>query len=573
VTSRTRPCTAVCWPAALATFTLAVILVAGGGRDATAQDPSVGCPPAGDPPSCTVFAEPIGSDVNSLGFTPRSIVRFEVFEGSTRVAGPIRARSNDFGNADGDLGAQRPPLNLQPGHIVVATDESTGTVKRHEVSPLRLGRVDLAANTVSGTAKAGERVRVLLDPPHDQAFGGRARREAVADSAGGWSVGFSEDITEQSRIDVYAVDADGDRTGLRPIGCPPVPGRLNCIVDVHLDGDFIFAAMAAGSKVRIQVFSSPGGSSRYGPITGTTDDVGEMVPGLEPAFEAGLDMAPGLHVVATDLKSNTVKRLDLPPLFIDRVDPETDVVEGRAPADATVYVDIREGFSQQVRADAGGNWRVDFRALAFDVTYDDAAVASVLDSDGDVASAERGAPLLDCVQDADTVCGTAGTETLELPEGAPGAGRLVAAASSTREVKAGGGRDTVLVGAGGSAKKVEVDTGTGKVDKVVVRPGTGTARPKVVIAGKSRRLVVVLPADAGRLIATVTGTKGADKVYTRSFRASAGSDGGYRIAGGRGNDSLRGGNGRDTLNGGAGRDTCYVGKGDTVKSCEAIRRI
>jgi Ca2+-binding RTX toxin-like protein len=544
------------------------------GVDSGAQSPP-GCPPAGDPadPSCTIFAEPVGNDVNVIGFTPGSTVEFEVLENGTRVSGPVRGKANNVGVANAEL---RPPgFDLKPGHEVRATDGATGTEKKLVVSPVKITAVDHAANSVSGRANPGERVRVVLDPPHDQSNTGRAAGEATAGQDRRWTVGFADDVTAQSRIDVFAFDADGDRTGPRPIGCPPVPGRGNCVIDVHIDGDFIFASMSPDSEVEVELFSSPGGSSIYGPFTHGTDDVGTMVPGHELAFDGPnpIDLVPGMQVVARDGKSRTVKRLVVPSLFIDRVDPETDVVEGRAPPDSELSVAITGSQVQIMRADASGTWRVDFRALfGYDVTYDHSAFVGAFDADGDVTYAERGAPLLDCVPDADTVCGTAGTETLRTSE-APAAARILPAASSKREVKAGGGTDTVLVRAGGAIKKVDVDTGKGKVDKVVVRPGSGTARPTVVIAGRSRRMVVVLPADAGKLIARVTGTNGGDRVYVRRFRSSAGSGGGYRIAGGKGNDSLRGGNGRDTLNGGAGRDTCFKGNGDTVKSCEVVVRV
>jgi hypothetical protein len=553
----------------------AAVLAFASGPDASAQGPEPRCPSAGDPsdPSCTIHAEPVGNDVTAVHFTPGSTVEFEVFDDGRRVAGPVRSRAGGGGAAGADF--SRPPLDLKPGHEVVVTDGATSTVKRLVVSPVKITAVDLAANAVSGTANPGERVRVVLDPEHSQSNRGRAVGEATAGQNGRWTVAFpqSADITEQTVINLYAVDADGDRTGPRPIGCPPVPGRLNCVIDVHIDGDYVFASMTPDSEVKTQVFASPGGSSRYGPFTQPTDDVGEMVPGLEPAFDAGVDLVPGMQIVATDAKTNTVKRLQLPPLFVDRVDPQTDVVEGRAPPDADVHVNIPGGQGQTMRADAAGNWRLDYRAtFGFDITYEHTAVAGMLDGDGDVTSAERGAPLLDCVPDADTVCGTAGTETLRTSD-APVAARVAAAASSTREVKAGGGRDTVLIRAGGSIKTVDVDTGKGKLDKVVVRPGSGTARPTVLIDGSSRRLVVVLPADAGKLIARVTGTGGSDRVYTRKLGSSSGSGGGYRIAGGKGNDTLRGGNGKDVLNGGAGRDTCFKGRGDIVKSCEVVRSV
>ena len=108
--------------------------------------------------------------------------------------------------------------------------------------------------------------------------------------------------------------------------------------------------------------------------------------------------------------------------------------------------------------------------------------------------------------------------------------------------------------------------------------------------GHSKRLHVVLPARAWAIAATVTGTRGADRMSTRG-RAGKGSRGGYRLFGGRrrgppyrrrraqtvldggaGNDVLRGGRGRDTLVGGRGRDVCYADAHDVVRSCEVVRR-
>jgi hypothetical protein len=566
---------------------LALFLVSAG--TAMAGGPA-GCPPmdTGDPagPTCSVQAEPVGDDVTIDRFSPNSNVTVEIRDSDgSRLHDPVTVRTDARGVAGFDPSRLRTQVNLAVGQEVIVTDERTSTVKRLVVARVRVTSVDVAAETMSGTAQPAARVVVFYPPAPGEP--GRASADVAPD--GSWAVHFQgADITSSTELTVVAFDADGDTTRFQPVGCPRSPGAFNCTLDVHIDGDFVFAGMSPNSEVTTQIFAARGGALLLGPVTMPTDDNG-FIAGIEP-FDSGVDIAPGNFIVARDAETGTVRELELPAVFIDRVDPATDVVEGRAPPGAEVGVAASEGEGLSVTADAAGNWSVNF-AAAFgrDITSNTAAAAIIVDEDGDSARATRGAPLLDCLAGPDTVCGTAGPEALRTT-GPTGTARAVAAGARTRRVKAGGGNDTVLVAIGARGGTVSVDTGTGDEDKVAVRANARAARSLAVIRGRSRQMTVALPVHAGNLSARITGTNGPDTLRPRGRRRGGGSSGRYRvdgrgghdvlttgdgadiISGGTGNDILNGGRGRDTINGGPGRDLCIADPGDRVRSCETVRR-
>jgi Ca2+-binding RTX toxin-like protein len=328
----------------------------------------------------------------------------------------------------------------------------------------------------------------------------------------------------------------------------------------------------------------------YGPVTRTTDMSGDYVINNSKQPGSGPDLVPGNQIVVTDVATSSVKTLELLPLFIDRVDPDAEVVDGRAPPGTTVGLGAfrLKGFPlQPVVADASGNWWFDLAAMGFDVTSEEAFDATAFDDDNDGTVDQLGAPLGDCVSGPGTICGSAGPDTIRSAKDAT-------PRSNTRKltIKSGPADDIALVTPRKSIDTLTVDTGTG-VDGVAVDPGQTAGRrapTQVVIRGKSQTMIVILPSHAGQLIVRVFGGKGPDQVRTRKFRGSGRSRGGYRIwgragsdvlvsgdgadflRGGAGNDMLRGGRGKDVLNGGPGRDTCYRGIGDRIVLCEIVRR-
>jgi hypothetical protein len=573
---------------------LAALLVLAFSASAAAQEPPPGCPPTPGLGACQIHASATGSYILADRFTPNADVRFEVYDapGGRVIYGPVTRRTD----ARGQRNAPGEP-KLVPGNRVVVTDLATGTVKTLDVDPVTVTRVDLGADTASGTANPG----VLVGVHVESRWQPQAEASAVADAQGRWSVDFRAqgfDLVAGTNVTATVSDAEGDTTHAS-VGPGCTSGSWGaCAILADPTNDWVGVdAMTPSADVRLEIYASKGGRRIYGPVTLHTKADG-TVDFLEVAFTDNIDVAAGVYVVVRDLASRTTKALELTPLSIDRVDPATDVIEGTALTGTTVSIG-GAGFKPfDLQAGPGNAWRYDFHAIGYDVTDVDAFRVSSSDEDGDFTAVHGGSPVPDCIPDATTVCGTAGPEALRTATAtaAAAAGLLrsdpwpsARAAVRRWKVSAGGSGDTVVATVDRTTRSLDVDTGRGRLDKVVVR-ARRRASGRVVVHGASRRLEVVLPAHAWRIAATVFGTQGSDRVSTRRFGGSGRSGGGYRLLGkggadrltggdgadrldgGSGNDVLAGGPGRDALIGGPGRDTCRAGAGDVISSCEVVRR-
>jgi Ca2+-binding RTX toxin-like protein len=559
--------------------------------------------------------------VNAFLFTPDSDVSFELYDspGGSLLAGPATMKTDGSGGA---VYNRLPPIRV--GNEVRATDVATGIVKSLVVLSLSVDAVDLDADTVSGTATAGSSVSVNATQPD----GSVPNVTTTADSSGKWIADFGADhidLTGSTGIGAWIFDSDGDKTTTAPRpGCPATQMGWfwDCSIHASLQTDGVMVNWAsANSEIQFEVLDSAG-HTIWGPVRERTNEHGDVAAQLL-GFDSGVDLVAGDRIVMTDLATSTVKTLDLEPLAIESVDPETDVVSGTAPPNASVDVAAQTSLdfgptAVTTVADASGHWSLNFKQAAHhDITDVDAVSAFVFDPDGDVTMDALGTPLKDCSAGADTVCGTAGPDSIRPTGGAAAAttssslepGLRVTAsatriAARTRTVHAGPGDDIVLATATRDLRQLRLDVGTGALDRVVVRAGPKLPKrsslPHVVVSGKSRSMFVVLPAHAGNLVVEVIGARGADSVSTRKLGGKGFSAGGYRIfgkggndkltggdgsdridggggndllKGGRGNDVLIGGSGKDTLIGGPGRDTCYKGPGDRLESCEVVRRL
>jgi Ca2+-binding RTX toxin-like protein len=566
------------------------------------------------PSGCFIEAN-IGGSVQAQGFTPNSSVRFEVYasSGGALIAGPVTRDSDGTGFA-----AYTPPSSVAVGNHFEVTDVASGIVKKLDILPLTVDTVDTGTDTVAGTAPAGASVNVNLEHPS-------AGTVVVANSAGAWQADFHAlgvDIVGTTSVGAWIFDDDGDKTVAAPAnGCPATQHGVfwDCSVSGSLEIDSIQVIWATpNSDVRLQALDSSG-DSIWGPVVKKTDADGNL-QGELLGFDAGIDLVAGDRIEMTDLASSTTKTLTLIPLTMDSVDPDTDVITGTAPAGTVVRIggDSGPGAVQPVTVttDSSGNWRADYRALiGYDIKSTDAFYAWAFDSDGDVTSDVLGAPLDNCTPGPDTICGTAGPDSIRPTGGSTAlgsslikrAGTLASssrAAKRTRTVHAGPGDDILLAVAKAPLRQLRLDVGTGSIDRVVVKAGPKLPRrtkalPHVIVSGRSHEMIVVLPAHAGNLVVKVTGASGPDRVSTRNLGGHGKSRGGYTIAGkagndrlsggdgadrldggsgndklngGKGNDVLIGGPGHDVLNGGPGHDICYKGKGDRVKACEVVRQ-
>ena len=542
-----------------------VIASLAGSGEATAEP---GCPAAGSRGPCAVHASAAPGYVLADGFTPRSDVRFEVFKskGGNRIYGPVTRQTDGFGqrNAPGNLD------NLKAGHYIVVRDIATGTEKSLVLDRIRLTDIDWQANTVAGISSPNVPVTVSVENDSNGFF----QAMTQADGAGRWSADLNFDIKPGMNVSGVVNDEDNDASHAHVFetGCGSVGF---CVLYTDMTNDVIGADhMTPDSDVRFEVIR---GGSQILAFTLQTDKTGGAEE--EVGFDYGIDLMSGDRVTARDIGSGVTKHVRIVSLSIDSVDASTEVVAGTAPAGSTLGLGCSGPKPFDLQAGPGGAWSFDFDTIGYNVVADDFCSAVIFEEDSDNGQpdwvkAQRGTPAPDCIEDETTFCGTSASEGIHTETGGSAAGvAAIRGVTAARRLKvaAGGRNDTVVTTLSRRTRSVTIDAGSGKLDKVVVR-ARKRARGKVNVRGRSRRLVVVLPAHAWDINASVAGTKGADRMTTRRFGGKGGSSGGYRLVGKGGKDLLKGGDGADVLAGGPGRDTCIAGAGDTVRSCEVVRR-
>jgi Ca2+-binding RTX toxin-like protein len=567
-------------------ISVALLVVTAAVSDAAAQSAPPGCPTANPSQSCRIEAV-IGRGVAAKGFTPSSQVKFEIHEsvGGPLILGPVTRRTDSSGFTQVDA----PNLHLALGNHVVVTDVATQIKKELKVAHIRINKIDPAGDFIYGKASPNDRVTVTLTQP-------TAQLVTDADQSGTWRAFFHEkgvDMTSQTQIFASVNDADGDQTGtFPPPGCPP-NSPDDCRVTASIDNDYIAASGSRHNQVSLEVFS-PEGQRQYGPTTVPTDIYGQTDVFLL-GFDNGIDLVPGSRVVMIDLATSTVKTLVLDPLSIDTVQPDSNLVTGQAPRDERVELRVAGGgpaFSGDtaIASEPNRTWTADYAAIGYDVTPLDWFLAGDLDDDGDVTLAERGAPLASCQPSANTICGTAGPDTVRAGEASAKRALAVSPASPRGlKIEAGPGDDTSFLTVGEQTGNVTVDLGSGG-DRALVIPPDGSVPVQITIQGGKGNEVVALPTRTGELVVNVLGGRGHDLVGTRKLGGARAFLGHYRLAGrrgddtltagdgddlligGRGNDKLAGGAGRDEMHGGPGRDVCFKGRGDLIRSCDVVRK-
>ena len=263
-------------------------------------------------------------------------------------------------------------VDLHPGTFITARDEATHLVKELEMRFLTLDMYDPGADLVAGTADPGQEIQVsVYDDPNSTEY----QMWVTADPDGNWSVTFSEDLTEEMWPAARIYDAELDETSaeLEYIEPPSIQGNLTHNW-VGLE------KFAADTQVSIVIDGSP--------FNLTTDGDGN---GWLDGGETGLDLIVGTTIIAT--QGETVKELTLEDISLDVFDVEYDLVEGTAPAETWLFVNvhdelINEGYGMDVQADPDGNWTADFDTGGVDLHEDMGAQAMLFDDDGDATVAE-----------------------------------------------------------------------------------------------------------------------------------------------------------------------------------------
>ena len=320
----------------------------------------------------------------------------------TPLTAPIVRITDPTGNAF--IGGPEHGQDLVPGHVVRV---SGGPVtKTLTLVPLSITSVDIAENTVTGTAVPGAPVSVDVNNPPGPMGGHRA---TTAGGSGNWSVDFDTggppfDITGLTHAGARATEtgpgADGDATvahrGPRSIDANP---RQNWV-----SGN----GFSPGTTLAVTIFTAPGGSELFTGTTGPVAPNGFFFFPLDPD-QPGQDVVAGRHVRVEPVDDPAgAKELTIVELAITRVGLADDKVEGTSGPSVTsiqVNVDKPAHHVFLTATPASGSWSVDLGALLppFDVDATTHVNARTVDDDGDGTVADSGLPVIDANPRSDWV--------------------------------------------------------------------------------------------------------------------------------------------------------------------------
>ncbi|MBI5951555.1 MAG: BMP family ABC transporter substrate-binding protein [Chloroflexi bacterium] len=305
---------------------------------------------------------------------------------TTRTVGLAPWDSNQY-LAEFDLNGI---FHYQVGDVVTVTD---GTLsKTHTVSNIAVTNMNVAADTIAGTATAGTEVVVEIYR------GGAPYRMVTANGSGNWSANFSVPWSDQGTYDLtpglegaalrFDVDGDASRADWR------IPDP---VIQVRASFDEIeLVDWQMGNTVTLQVDDPGTGTNPDYSTTAIIEDWTPWGSGQTYAYLSlaeDFDIQSGFIVSASD--GVTTKTHTVLPLEFTNIDIVTDVVTGVGKPNSQVDVwtcpDSSPCINRHVDTDSGGNWTADFahpgteddEQETSDLTYGSWVDSSQWDDDGD----------------------------------------------------------------------------------------------------------------------------------------------------------------------------------------------
>jgi hypothetical protein len=301
-------------------------------------------------------------------------------------------------------------FDVQPGQQITISDGVTE--KTHIVTNLAVTDVDIAADTVSGTAEPGSNVQIEV---WRAPLWWYATRGEVVDGSGNWSADFStlddeehqgalpHDITEMTYGVALEVEDDPFNMPYRDATLDfwPFDGGNDAhtpqIVATPTEDRIEGRSWPFGAEVTLTI-STPGLAFVY-TDTATVEEV-HIDPGQTyvefPLYDI-FDVLAGQVVTLTD--GVTAKSLTVTPATITAIDPAADTIAGTATPGTDINVDIAVpavggvGGRHEV-ADGSGDWTTDFSTAGdeggedqvTDIAYGQNMQAHIAqhDDDGDV---------------------------------------------------------------------------------------------------------------------------------------------------------------------------------------------
>jgi len=333
--------------------------------------------------------------INGWGFTPSSIVAVAI-RSAPGADPPLyeNAAMPTDENGAFTLEPFQHGVDLVPGMEITVT----GSTKVLVLVQITVDAIDVAADTVSGTAPAGKQVDLGFFGPS-----GEHDTSVLADVDGNWTANVAlDDYDIVGRTEVHASVADEDFDRTSNSGFAPS-------LDASLTSDQVWLHGFGFDTVTI---SDAGGTPLFsGPPQPFCNCVGPEVHGQ--------DLEPGMQVSATN-GTNTLE-LTLAPVAIDSVDAGSGMVTGTAPPGADVELGVGGPFDifTTVGADGvSGAWTADLSGSG--LAPFNSVFAGVPDGEGERTFAERQPPAIegDLVLDKVNGCGFAPEDEVTVTIGA-----------------------------------------------------------------------------------------------------------------------------------------------------------
>ncbi|MDH3294533.1 MAG: hypothetical protein OER95_09465, partial [Acidimicrobiia bacterium] len=307
----------------------------------------------------TFEVDPTTDNIWGAEFLPNTELTITV--GGVTVPGGPYSTGEEGGFGDG---WDRLPVDVAPGTVVTVSDGET--TKAHTVSNLAVTSVDVDTNIVAGTATPDAMIQVEIH--------GLLSRMVTADSAGNWSVDFSDehDLVPGEAGEANEFDPDGDSTHAFWRAVNPL-----FWVD-PADESVSIADFLPVTELTITVNDNPVPGGPY-----VTDELGNSGAGFDPAE---LNLAADDVVVISDgesTKTHTVTKL-----AITGADPDTNEVLGVAAPGSSVHVWVHDPDVQRNvvagpdRGDGLGEWVADFTAAGIIEPGDQGTADLDLNSNG-----------------------------------------------------------------------------------------------------------------------------------------------------------------------------------------------
>jgi len=260
------------------------------------------------------------------------------------------------------------------GDVVTLTDGAT--MRTHTVRDLAIAALDIAADTISGTADAGAALHVW---PHGF---GEYEVQPAADADGAWladfgAVGFDLQEGMCGRAEIR--DEAGNTTAVD--WCTPNPGLI-----AFPEADYIFGyGWPEGTEVNLAINDPPDftQAATVGPAPWDPNDIMAY-------FEfAGLyDLKPG--DVVTLSGSGMERHHTVRNLAVTEVNAATDTVAGLADEGALVHAWVH-GFGElelQPTVGEDGTWLADFASLGLDLQEGMCGRAEIRDDLGNATAVD-----------------------------------------------------------------------------------------------------------------------------------------------------------------------------------------